>query len=147
VDLVLWRHCEAAPGVPDEARPLTPRGVAQAKAMATWLVRHLPHDCRTLVSPAIRAQQTARALGRDFETTAAVGTATTIDTLLAAAGWPDAGEDVLVVGHQPTLGEVASRLLAGEALDRGVGIGAVLWLSSTREGGAVLKVVIAPDFR
>lgn len=147
MDLVLWRHCEAAPGVPDEARPLTPRGVTQAKAMATWLVQHLPQNCRTLVSPALRAQQTARALGRDFETTVAVGTATNVDMLLSAAGWPDAGEDVLVVGHQPTLGEVASRLLAGEAVDRSLGTGAVLWLSSTREGGAVLKVAIAPDFR
>ena len=81
MELVLWRHCEAAPGVPDAARPLTPRGVAQAKSMATWLVQHLPTNCRTLVSPALRAQQTAGALGRAFETTADVGTGTTVDTL------------------------------------------------------------------
>ena len=31
--------------------------------------------------------------------------------MLDAAGWPDAGGDVLVVGHQPTLGEVAAELL------------------------------------
>lgn len=145
MDLVLWRHCEAAPGVPDEARPLTPRGVAQAKAMATWLAQRLPQDCRILVSAALRAQQTARALGRDFETTADVGTATTVQTLLDAAGWPDAGEDVLVVGHQPTLGEVASLLLEGEASGRSVGTGAVLWLSSARDGSADLKVAIAPE--
>jgi phosphohistidine phosphatase len=145
VDLVLWRHGEAAPGVPDEARPLTPRGVAQAKAMATWLAQRLPQDCRILVSAALRAQQTARALGRDFETTADVGTATTVQTLLVAAGWPDAGEDVLVVGHQPTLGEVASLLLEGEAGGRSVGTGAVLWLSSARDGSADLKAAIAPE--
>jgi phosphohistidine phosphatase len=60
-------------------------------------------------------------------------------------GWPDAGEDVLVVGHQPTLGEVASLLLEGDAAGRSVGTGAVLWLASARDGGAVLKVAIAPD--
>jgi phosphohistidine phosphatase len=145
VDLVLWRHCEAAPGVADDRRPLTPRGVAQAKAMATWLAPRLPQHCRTLVSPALRAQQTARALGRDFETTADVGTATTVPLLLAAAGWPDAGEDVMVVGHQPTLGEVASLLLEGDASGRRVETGAVLWHSSARNGGAVLRVAIAPD--
>ncbi|HEY3460343.1 MAG TPA: histidine phosphatase family protein [Casimicrobiaceae bacterium] len=145
MDLVLWRHCEAAPGVPDDARPLTPRGVAQAKAMATWLAQRLPRNCRILVSPALRAQQTARAFGHDFETTADVGTATTAPALLTAVGWPDAGEDVLVVGHQPTLGEVASLLLEGDAAGRSVGTGAVLWLSSARDGGAVLRIAIAPD--
>ena len=145
MNLVLWRHCEAAPGVPDAARPLTPRGVAQARAMAAWLVQHLPVHCRILVSPALRAQQTAQALGRDFETTADVGTGTTVDTWLAAARWSEAGEDVLVVGHQPTLGQVASLLLDGESLDRSIATGAVLWLSSGPRGGAALKLALAPD--
>lgn len=147
MQLVLWRHAEAASGVRDDVRPLTPRGRAQARAMAGWLGQHLPLRYRTLVSPALRAQQTACSLRRDFETTADVGTATTVDALLAAAGWPDADADVLVVGHQPTLGRVASLLLEGDAQDRVVDPGAVLWLSSSAGGGATLKAARVPDAR
>ena len=69
--------------------------------------------------------------------------------VLAAAGWPDAREPVLIVGHQPTLGEVAAFVLTGEEASWSVRKGAVWWLSNRVRGGAsstVLKVVIAPDF-
>jgi phosphohistidine phosphatase len=144
VNLILWRHCEAAPGVPDDARPLTPRGVAQSQAMANWLLRQRAARGRILVSPAVRAQQTAQALSRDIETTEDVGTAGSVDTLLAAAGWPDAERDVLVVGHQPTLGRVASLLLDGDAQERFVAPGAILWLASRPGREAELKFALAP---
>jgi phosphohistidine phosphatase len=56
---------------------------------------------------------------------------------------------VLVVGHQPTLGTVASFLLSGEEAYWSVRKGAVWWLSNrAKEGGAavVLKVVQSPEF-
>ena len=55
---------------------------------------------------------------------------------------------MLVVGHQPTLGEVAALLLAGDARSWSIKKGAVWWLSNrTRDGdsGVVLKVAIGPD--
>jgi phosphohistidine phosphatase len=55
---------------------------------------------------------------------------------------------VLVVGHQPTLGEVAAKLLGAGGGDFSVRKGAVLWfVSRTREGRAetVLKAVIDPE--
>ena len=145
MDLVLWRHCEAAPGLPDEARPLTPRGVAQAAAMAKWLAARLPRRCRILASPAVRAQQTARFLARGFETTADAGTGTTIDALLDAAGWPDAGQSVVVVGHQPTLGRTASRLIDGDDADRVLAPGAMCWLTRAAGGSASLHAFVTPD--
>ena len=69
--------------------------------------------------------------------------------LLAAAGWPDAREPVVIVGHQPTLGEVASFLLAGEEAYWSVKKGGVWWLTNRdRVGNAsvVLRVVIGLDF-
>ena len=54
-----------------------------------------------------------------------------------------------MVGHQPTLGSVASFLLAGEEAYWSVKKGAVWWLSNRdRLGNAsvVLRVVIGPDF-
>src|SRR5689334_6020321 len=107
MDLLLWRHCDAAPGVPDELRPLTPLGAKQAARLARWLEPRLPADCRVIVSPALRAQQTAQALHRDFETDARLASGGGPDAVLAAVNWPQASGTVLVVGHQPTLGQVA----------------------------------------
>ena len=44
-------------------RVLTPRGRKQAERMATWLESQLPQGTRILSSPAVRAEQTVRALG------------------------------------------------------------------------------------
>jgi len=149
MDLILWRHCEAEPGEPDLGRRLTSKGLKQADRMASWLDSHLPDTCRVLVSPADRAQQTALALKRKFKTVAELAPGATVAAALAAANWPDSREPVLIVGHQPTLGALASFLLSGEEAYWSVRKGAVWWLSNrAREGGAavVLKVVVGPDF-
>jgi phosphohistidine phosphatase len=149
MDLILWRHCEADAGEPDLGRRLTSKGVKQAERMAEWLERHLPDTCRILVSPADRAQQTAGALPRKFRTVPELGPGATVAAVLAAANWPDSREPVLIVGHQPTLGMVASFLLSGEEAYWSVRKGAVWWLSNrVREDGAavVLKTVLGPDF-
>jgi len=148
MELILWRHCDAVPGVPDERRPLTPLGMQDAARMARWLAARLPPDCRILVSPALRAQQTAQALGRAFDTDPALASGTGVDAVLATAGWPDALAPVLVVGHQPTLGRLASLLVDGEAVDRSLRAGEVLWLASRGAGDAahaVLERSAAPD--
>jgi phosphohistidine phosphatase len=149
MDLILWRHADAEPGEPDLERPLTAKGVRQAERMAAWLDGHLPDGCRILVSPAERAQQTARALGRKYKTVPELGPGATAAAVLAAAGWPDAREARLIVGHQPTLGETAALLLSGSDAPWGMRKAAVWWLSNRdREQGAevVLKVVIGPDY-
>jgi phosphohistidine phosphatase len=111
MDLILWRHADAEPGEPDLERPLTAKGVRQAERMAAWLDGRLPDGCRILVSPAERAQQTARALGRKYKTVPELGPGATAAAVLAAAGWPDAREPRLIVAHQPTRGATAALLL------------------------------------
>ena len=149
MDLILWRHCEAEAGEPDLGRRLTSKGLKQAERMAEWLERHLPDSCRILVSPADRAQQTAAALPRKFKTVPELAPGASVGAVLAAANWPDSREPVMIVGHQPTLGMVASFLLSGEEAYWSVRKGAVWWLSNrVRDGGAVvvLKSVVGPDF-
>lgn len=149
MDLILWRHAEAEPGEPDLGRRLTAKGIKQAERVAAWLDGHLPDTTRILVSPADRAQQTALALKRKFRTVDEIAPGASGAAVLAATGWPDARESVMVVGHQPTLGEVASLLLAGEESSWSIRKGAVWWLSNrVRDGvsAVVLKVVIGPDF-
>ena len=149
MDLILWRHAEAEPGEPDLGRRLTAKGIQQAERMAEWLDRHLPSTTRVLSSPADRAQQTAQALKRKFKVVDDLAPGATVSAVLAAAGWPDSREAVLVVGHQPTLGEVAALVLTDQALGWSIRKGAVWWLSNRiRDGVAttVVKVVIGPDF-
>ncbi len=148
MDLILWRHAEAEPGVPDLGRRLTAKGHRQAERVGAWLDRHLPDDTRILVSPAERAQQTAAALKRPRATANAVGPGATVAAVLAAAGWPDAREPALVVGHQPTLGAVAAYLLSGEEAYWAVKKAGVWWFSNRDRGGpsdVVLRAVTGPD--
>lgn len=148
MDLILWRHAEAEDGTADAGRKLTDKGQKQAKQMADWLKPRLPQNTRILVSPAARTQQTAAALGLEFETVKEVGLSTNAVSLLAKAGWPEAKGAVLVVGHQPTLGQVAAFLLSGEERDWSIKKGAVWWISNRvrqEEMQTVLRCVLAPD--
>jgi phosphohistidine phosphatase len=146
MDLILWRHADAADGYPDHARELTGKGRTQATRMAAWLNQRLPQDALVLVSPALRAQQTAQALKRTFTTSDALDTSTNCAAVLAAVGPPKAGGTTLVVGHQPTLGQIASLLLTGEAGEMSVKKGAVWWFGVHRDFRtlAELRAVMTP---
>jgi len=152
MDLILWRHAEAEPGEPDLGRKLTGKGEKQARRIAEWLHAHLPDTTRILVSPAARAQQTARALAelgqRKLRTVESIAPGAGVDDILAAVGWPDARQPVLIVGHQPTLGWVVGRLLTGAQAGWTVRKGAVWWLQARERDGeaqVVLRAVINPD--
>ena len=104
--------------------------------MAAWLGPRLPATTRILVSPAVRTQQTAAALGHPFETDAALAPGASVDDVLRAACWPDASRTTLIVGHEPTLGDVAAWLLDGQSGGRPLKKGAVVWLAQHRAGDA-----------
>ena len=152
MELILWRHAEAEIGEPDLGRKLTPRGEKQARRIAEWLHAQLPDSAKVLVSPATRAQQTARALAdvshRKFRTLDEIAPGASVRDVLDAADWPRAKVPIVIVGHQPTLGHVASSLLAGKAQDWSVKKSGVWWLSSRERDGeeqTVLRAVISPD--
>jgi phosphohistidine phosphatase len=147
VELILWRHAEAEDGAPDMARALTAKGAKQADKMAEFLRARLPQDARILVSPAKRAQQTAQALTKHFTTEPAIAPGAPPQAILEAAGWPQGKGCVLVVGHQPSLGEAAAMLITGKAAYWSIKKGAVWWLcqSSRTESVTLLRLVIAPD--
>lgn len=136
MELILWRHAEAEAGEPDDERRLTGRGKRQAKRVAKWLARRLPQDFVVVASPARRARQTARALGVEVATEAALAVGADPAALLRALGWPDAGErTVVAVGHQPTLGEAAALAIAGRRAPLAIAKGGFVWLSSRRRDG------------
>ena len=115
MDLILWRHAEAADGVPDMARQLTARGEKQAEEVGRWLRARLPGQTRILVSPAQRTLQTARALTDEFkvvrELSPGAAPAAVLDA--AAAAWKS--------GHQGGR-QVPLKELSG-AVGEGLGLG------------------------
>ncbi|MEO5696017.1 MAG: phosphohistidine phosphatase SixA [Burkholderiaceae bacterium] len=151
MDLILWRHAEAfdaRPGQDDLERGLTAKGERQAQRMAAWLNQRLADSTRVLVSPALRCQQTAKALGRTFRTVEALAPDASVDALLKAARWPAASAPALVVGHQPTLGLVACDLMGGRPQSWSIKKGAVWWLRQRARDDVeqlLLQAVQSPD--
>ena len=148
MDLILWRHADAEDGVHDSERKLTAKGIKQAARMAKWLRARLPDDAAILVSPAQRAQQTARELSADFKTVPEIGLAASAEGILRAAGWPDGEGAVVIVGHQPTLGETAALLLTGVKEPWNVKKGAVIWVARRADAAPArtqLRAALAPD--
>ena len=151
MDLILWRHAEAEDvedGSEDLVRALTPRGEKQAARMAAWLDRQLPEGLRVLASPARRTEQTARALGRKFKMRAELLPGGTPQDLLELAQWPRAKGAVLVVGHQPMLGQTIAQLKGLLSSECAVRKGAVWWLRQRQrldQSQTVLVAVQSPE--
>lgn len=152
MELLLWRHAEAEAGMPDLARKLTPKGEKQARRVAQWLNTHLPESARILCSPAVRTQQTAQALveltGGKLRIVAEIAPGASAEAFLRAVDWPNAKTTIVAVGHQPTLGLVASRLLCGAEQPWAIRKSALWWFSSRPDEGnsdAALVTMINPN--
>ena len=122
--------------------------------MAQWIESQLgnlalrSNQWRVIASPAVRAQQTEAALGIPVETIDAIAADASVNAILHAANWPCNASNVIVVGHQPTLGMVAGRLLNGVEGYVSVKKGAVWWFRQRERDGeskAVLVAMATPD--
>jgi phosphohistidine phosphatase len=149
MDLILWRHAEAEDwpegdpqGGSDLERSLTSRGEKQAARMANWLDRQLPEGARIFVSPARRCEQTALALGRKYKIRKELAPDATVEQLLELVQWPTAKSPILVVGHQPILGETIAHLLGLQESDCPVKKGALWWLRNRDRDGIDQTVVV-----
>lgn len=155
MDLILWRHAEAEDLLPgdgqsciDMDRSLTQRGEKQAARMAAWIDRQLPEGARIFVSPARRCEQTALALGRRYKVRAELSPAATPAQLLELVQWPTSKYPILVIGHQPVLGQVIAQLLGLKEAECAVKKGALWWLRTRDRDGhsqTVLVTVQSPE--
>ena len=151
MDLIVWRHADAedasAPEA-DLARCLSARGIRQATRMAQWLDRKLPDNARVLVSPAMRCEQTVVPLGRKYKICPELAPGASPDDLLKLVQWPANKWPVVVVGHQPTLGQTINRLLGLDGLDIAMRKGSLWWLRSRERDGKIQTIVVtvqSPD--
>ncbi len=111
----LVRHADAAPGEPDELRPLTPHGRQQARDVGARLAAEGAAGAAVITSPLLRARETAeeiaRALGTTAEPDERLAPGATAEAVRDAAA--EHGDVVVAVGHQPDCSRVAAALSGG----------------------------------
>jgi phosphohistidine phosphatase len=115
VRLFIVRHAKAAPGEPDELRPLTDAGREQARGVGKQFADDGIRPDAVVSSPLLRARETAaeiaKAVGGDLETDERLAPGAEPDDVRAAAS--GRGETVVIVGHQPDCGRAAAALSGG----------------------------------
>jgi phosphohistidine phosphatase len=114
--LLLLRHAQAAHGPADVERPLTERGARQAASAGAWLARSGLVPDRVVVSPALRAARSWELAGAPLlpRPTVVVDPRiydATVEELLAVVReTPEDVRTLAVVGHNPSIGSLASIL-------------------------------------
>jgi phosphohistidine phosphatase len=151
-DIIFWRHAEAfdaIDGQSDLDRKLTVKGQRNAERVAHWLDRNLPQKCRVFASEAKRSQQTAHCLPRKFKVLSAINPDASAEQVLQALDWPESDDMIVVVGHQPWIGDCIAMLLNLETQQTlSVKKSAAWWLqhrSRDDEHGVVLRAVVTPE--
>lgn len=134
--LILWRHAEAellVHGQSDLARPLTAKGHQQAKQMARWLKKYLPKQTYILVSPAMRTVQTVAYLGDDWQEDIRLSPERSMAPLQQLMTQSPANA-LMMVGHQPWIGELAAHYLGMQDAQLSIKKAAVWWLRLPNAG-------------
>jgi phosphohistidine phosphatase len=114
------RHAQAAGAPVDRDRPLTAQGARNAGAIGAWLERGGFVPDRVVVSPALRARQTweraaaALVLGGPPTADERIYENTVEAVLAAITETPEHVQTLVVVGHNPSMGELASALDDGQ---------------------------------
>jgi phosphohistidine phosphatase len=161
--LHLLRHAKSSwddPVLRDHDRPLAPRGRKAAKRIARWAGKHKVNPQLVVSSSAVRARETLRGvlpgLGEPdvwFEPALYAASAETL--LDRARALPDDVEEVMLVGHNPGLGNLLLLLAEpGDLRERAeekVPTGAIATLetdvarwSDLEPGGARLVAFVVP---
>lgn len=147
-NLILWRHADAEVllhGQSDMDRVLTQKGHKQAKQMAAWLKKYLPKKTFVLASPATRSRETVAYLGQDWQEESRLSPERALAPLLQLLA-QSPYEHVMLVGHQPWIGELAAHCLGMEDGQLSIKKGAVWWLRLPKSGGPYkLYSVQTPD--
>lgn len=143
-NIIIWRHAEALPvevAGDDLARPLSAKGRRQAKRMAHWLNQHIPNDLILLSSPALRAFQTAEALKCKINVCQVLQPNAILREILDCLSELKSQQNVLLVGHQPWLGQLVAHLLGFDGAEISIEKGATWWLRQSRTQPSRYKLI------
>ncbi len=149
--IYLVRHGDALPADADPERPLSALGRSQVERVATFLGRAGIRVGTVAHSGKTRARQTAELLAAMVAAKGRIEGRTGMDPLDPALPLADEAEtwkeDVMLVGHLPFMGKLASRLIA-EGEDREVVAfqpGSVACLERKGATGWTLAWLIRPE--
>ncbi|GHT96389.1 hypothetical protein AGMMS49545_21220 [Betaproteobacteria bacterium] len=145
MELLLWRHAEAQEGTPDELRQLTTRGQKQAKKIARWLETDAPKNLRLMVSPTLRTRQTAAFFRHTMEICEALASNAPPAEMLSLLNAQNAKTPILIVGHQPMLGEIAAHLLPDLPHPPTFNKGTLCWLHGKAGQKTELRAVVEAE--
>lgn len=142
------QHAEAKPEEEDPARPLSKKGEEEAVKVAKFLAKFV-RVSKILHSGKLRALQTAKILAEELlptEMREALGLTPLDDPLPWVEELKRTEEDLMLVGHMPHLGKLASLLLSGEEgrVKLGFKPGTVVCLEKEGEKW-VLKWMLSPE--
>lgn len=159
MELYLIRHAEAAPvgerGITDDAeRPLTPKGETQAAAVGKVLQRRGIVLHKLIVSPLLRAQQTANILARHLQPAPDLITSDALvngakPRKLAKLLRSLEGERFGLVGHMPHIAEWAGWLIGAKKAQLDIakaGIAQLVCGELPGKGLATLRLVVTPEW-
>ena len=149
-NLILWRHAEAevqSKSGTDFDRALTKSGHKDAVKMAKWLNQHLPANTEVFCSPAIRCLQTAAALQAlssiNVEVADFLSVDSTPEMIANKINNDDSNQTILIIGHQPNLGLLITKLLGMNESACAVKKGAVWWLRQRVNEGVLQTYLYA----
>ena len=155
--IILWRHAQAEElfagddmiqidtAQSDMQRALTEKGQRQAAAMAMWLKPQLPTATILQCSPALRAFQTAEALQEvnkscKININQALKPGASLNTVLACIAQTNLCDSLVLVGHQPWLGQLAAHLLGFSEAEIAIKKGAIWWLRLDNNAQAQYRI-------
>jgi len=151
MDLWLVRHGEAMQASVDPACPLSAGGIRSISAVASALSGKMGRLDLVAASGKLRARQTAEILGvaagypsDRIEETRALSPDATPEMFLAFLEEQRGKENILCVGHLPSIALIASSLLsAGDSVRLVFGVGSVcrIRLDSIRRGAGELLLL------
>lgn len=153
MDVWILRHAvaeDSSPSGRDEDRELTSDGARRARDVGRALAALEPGISRIVTSPYRRARQTAEAVAAALGLESALTESRALepdrdpeDILHEVAGGSAAGEgDVLVVGHQPHLGELLGLLVGGPGVEVPLKKAAVARVTLTGRWSGALKAYL-----
>mgnify|MGYP006279350047 CR=1 FL=1 len=160
MELILIRHCQAEDVdgsriKTDFDRPLTAKGVKQAKNLAKAIQKYIDSDTRFATSPLIRALQTMEVLcdklgkrGTEFEVWNPLAIPMDFEKLRDSLSESCANKAVLV-GHMDDLANFAGKVLGcpdGTLHFRKGAAASIIWEGGLRWGTGRLEWWITPEW-
>jgi phosphohistidine phosphatase len=149
--LYLMQHGEAATEEADPSRPLTAKGRSDVQKIALFLKGAGVDLCLILHSGKTRARQTAEIiaaqLGPDCQVKEREGLAPNDSVSTLANELSGMANDLMIVGHLPFLGKLASLLIAGSESKNSVAFrqGGVICLQRNEDQSWQVAWMVTPE--